>query len=134
MTETPDPRQAPGMRLTPEDRARLGFDATPEVVELEQPKDLRQWGLSWVRTAVPVAWGFVLTFAATRFPAIHALLDNPHVYAVVEGAITVAWYGLFRAVEGHLPAWLTRFVLGANTAPVYPARGIVVDGDGYEVR
>lgn len=122
MTVSPEPEQAPGTRFT------------PDVVELEQPTDLRQWGLSWIRTAVPIAWGFVLTFAATRIPAVHSWLDNPHVYAGVEATITAAWYGLFRAIEGHLPAWLTRFFLGANTAPVYPARGIVVDGHGYEVR
>jgi hypothetical protein len=92
----------------------------------DNPKDLRQWGLGWIRTAVPVAWGFGLTFLATRVPAVYAVLDNQHVYAVVDGLITVAWYGLFRAIEKHLPAWLTRFVLGANTAPVYPPVGPVV--------
>lgn len=106
----------------------------PEFADLEQPKDLRQWGLSWIRTTVPVAWGLLLTYLATRFPSVHALLGDPHVYAVVEGAVTLVWYGIFRAIEGYLPAWLTRFVLGANTAPIYPARGMLVDGDGFTVR
>lgn len=132
MTPTPEPEHNPSLGLTPQERQRLGFQS--EIVELEQPKDLRQWGLSWIRTAVPVAWGFVLTFAATRIPAVHSWLDNPHVYAGVESAVTAAWYGLFRWLESHMPAWLTRFVLGANTAPVYPAPGMVVEGESSEVR
>lgn len=104
------------------------------VLPFEPEKDLRQWGLGWIRTAVPVAWGFVLAFLATRFPAIHGLLDNAHVYAVIEGAITLVWYGLFRAIEHRLPAWLTRFVLGANTAPIYPGQPTVVAGRFDEVR
>ena len=83
------------------------------------PIDVRQWGLSWIRTAVPTAWGFVLVFLATRAPGIRALLDTPAVYAVVEGAVTLLWYGVFRWLEDHLPPWLTRFFLGANTQPVY---------------
>lgn len=99
----------------------------------EPEKSLRQWGLGWIRTAVPVAWGFVLTFLATRSPALAGLLDNAHVYAVAEGAVTLAWYGLFRAVEGKLPAWLTRFVLGANTAPFYPG-GMLPEAGPRQVR
>lgn len=85
------------------------------------PDSVRSLLLSWSRTAVPTAWGIVITFLATRAPAVAQLLDNPAVYAVVDGAVTLVWYGFFRWVEKHLPAWLTRFVLGANTAPAYPA-------------
>lgn len=86
-----------------------------------QPPSAREWGLSWIRTVVPVLWGFALTFAATRLPAIYALLvDNVHVYAFVEAVVTAAWYGLWRWLESHLPPWLTRFLLGANTQPKYP--------------
>lgn len=95
----------------------------PQFVELEggqYPQSARDYGLSWVRTAVPVVWGFLLTFLASRFPAVHALvLDNPHVYIVFEGLITIAWYSLWRGVEGKLPAWLTTFLLGANPQPMY---------------
>lgn len=87
----------------------------------QQPPSVRDWGLSWVRTAVPLVWGFALTFLATRVPSLYALLvDNGAAYAVVEGAVTLAWYGMFRWLERRLPPWLTRFVLGANTSPVYP--------------
>lgn len=87
---------------------------------------VREWGLSWLRTAVPVAWGFVVTFIATYIPAVHDLLANPYVLAAVDAAVTTIWYGLFRWLEAHLPPWLTRFVLGANTMPTYP---MVVEGD-----
>lgn len=86
----------------------------------DPPTSVRAWGLSWIRTFVPLVWGFVLTFAATRIPSVYALLDTPAVYALVEGMVTAVWYGLFRWLEQHLPPWLTRFVLGADTAPVYP--------------
>lgn len=105
---------------------------TTELPQTPEPS-VRQWGLGWIRTAVPTAWGVVLTFLASRLPALHALVDNPHVYAVIDGAVTLAWYGLFRAIEAKLPAWLTRFVLGANTAPVYPGTG-TVDLGGNAVR
>lgn len=90
----------------------------------EQPTSVRAWGLSWIRTAVPIAWGFALTLVATRIPLLHEwLASDPKIYAAVESGITAAWYGLFRWLERHLPPWLTRFVLGANTAPVYPVIG-----------
>lgn len=85
----------------------------------EQPPSLRDWGLSWIRTGVPVLWGYLLTFLASRAPAIHDLVDNPGVYAAVAGALTLVWYALARWVEPKLPPWLTRLVIGANTAPQY---------------
>lgn len=85
----------------------------------EPPTSVRDWGLSWIRTGVPILWGYVLTFLATRVPDLYALLDNPQLQAAVVGAVALAWYALMRWVEPRLPAWLTRIVLGANTAPWY---------------
>ena len=85
----------------------------------EPPASVKDWGLSWIRTGVPIAWGYVLTFLATRLPDVHALVNNPQVTAAVVGVVTLAWYALMRRVEHLLPPWLTRFVLGANTAPRY---------------
>lgn len=90
------------------------------------PPSARDWGLSWIRTYVPVVWGFLVTFLLTRIPAVGTLLGDPHVYAAVDTAVTGVWYGVFRWLELHLPPWLTRLVLGANTAPVYPR---VVQGE-----
>jgi hypothetical protein len=86
---------------------------------------VRDWGLSWIRTTVPVLWGFLLTFLATRSPELYAALDNPALLAAVVGVVTVVWYSLMRWVEPHLPAWLTRFVLGSNMPPSY---GMVLEG------
>lgn len=86
----------------------------------ETPQSPRDYSLSWLRTTVPVLWGALLAFLATRFPALHALVsDNPHAYLLFEGFLTVAWYSLWRAVEKRLPAWLTTFLLGANPQPMY---------------
>lgn len=85
----------------------------------EKPQSLRDWGLSWIRTGVPILWGYLLTFLATRAPAIHELVANPYILAAVVGAVTLAWYAVVRWVEPKLPAWLTRIVIGANTAPQY---------------
>jgi hypothetical protein len=94
----------------------------------EDPPSLRDWGLSWIRTGVPVLWGYVLTFLATRLPDVHALLDQPQVMAAVVGAVTLAWYALMRRIEHLLPPWLTRLVIGANRAPVYVS-GPVLRGE-----
>lgn len=91
------------------------------------PASVKDWGLSWIRTGVPLLWGYVLTFLATRFPDVHALLDNPQVQAAVVGAVTLVWYAIMRKVEHVLPPWLTRFVLGANTAPQY-VEGQLIEG------
>lgn len=91
----------------------------PDALEEQAPRSVRNWGLSWIRTFVPILWGYAITFVATLSPDVAGLLSNEAVYAAVVGAVTSAWYGLFRWLEKHLPPWLTRFVLGANTAPIY---------------
>jgi len=85
----------------------------------ETPQSVRDWGLSWIRTGVPLLWGYLLTFLATRAPAVHELLANPYILAAVVGGVTLAWYAVVRWLEPRLPAWLTRLVIGANTAPQY---------------
>jgi len=94
----------------------------------EAPASVKDWGLSWIRTGVPLLWGYLLTLVATRFPDVHALLDNPQVLAAVVGAVTLLWYAIMRKIEHRLPPWLTRFVLGANTAPQY-VEGRLVQGE-----
>jgi len=85
----------------------------------EAPASVKDWGLSWIRTGVPILWGYALTFLATRVPDLYALLNQPQVQAAVVGAVALLWYAIMRKIEHKLPAWLTRFVLGANTAPTY---------------
>lgn len=101
----------------------------------DSPASVKDWGLSWIRTGVPILWGYVLTFVATRVPELHALLDDPQILAAVVGAVTLVWYGLMRKIEHRLPAWLTRFVLGANAAPRY-VEGVVLNSttQGFDTR
>ena len=97
----------------------MSHENIPSIREDQGPQNVRDWGLSWIRTGVPLLWGYALTFVATLSPDIATLLSNESVYAAVAAAVTGLWYGLFRWLEKRLPPWLTRFVLGANTAPTY---------------
>lgn len=76
---------------------------------------------SIVRTAVPVGWGVLLTFLLARFPLVHDLVDTPYWFGVADAAATTAWYSLWRVTERHIPPWLTRILLGSNSAPTYRA-------------
>lgn len=96
-----------------------------------EPPSLRDWGLSWIRTGVPVAWGLLLTFLASRAPGIYELVNNPYTAGLAVGLVTLAWYSLVRWLEPRLPAWLTRIVIGANTMPQY-VEGTVIQGTVQE--
>lgn len=97
----------------------------------EPPASVKDWGLSWIRTAVPIAWGYFLTFVAARLPDVHDLLTaNPYLPGLLTGLVALAWYALMRKAEHRLPAWLTRFVLGANTAPRY-VEGTVLRSEAH---
>lgn len=101
----------------------------------EQPASVKDWGLSWIRTGVPILWGYLLTFVAARLPEVHDLLTaNPYLPGLITGLVALIWYALMRRVEHHLPAWLTRFVLGANTPPRYVEPSVrVVPSDGIDI-
>ena len=82
--------------------------------------------VSLLRTAVPVAWGYVVAFALAKIPAaadflasLGVDLNSVVVVNFVTGAATIAWYAVWRWAEPKLPAWLTRLVLGSNRAPSY---------------
>lgn len=83
---------------------------------------LRDLGISVLRTAVPVAWGYILTWVATNVPAVADVVADPRaqaVSAVITGALTVAWYALMRWLEPRLPGWFTVLVLGWSAVPRY---------------
>lgn len=88
----------------------------------------RNRALSLARTLVPILWGALLTFGATRFPVVHGFMAAQEAILVpaLEAVLTSAWYVGFRWGEDHLPAWFTRLVLGANSQPTY--RDQVADG------
>lgn len=84
---------------------------------------LGSWGVSLIRTYVPVLWGAFVGWLLTLVPALQPVLDDPSVgqgvTTLLIGACIVAWYFLARLVEPHLPPLLTRLIIGANTQPTY---------------
>lgn len=88
----------------------------------EPGQGLTNLGISIIRTVVPFAWGWALTWVASQIPLLEPALNAPAVIGLA-GALEVIlgglWYTLMRTLEKHLPAWLTVVVLGANTPPVY---------------
>jgi hypothetical protein len=93
----------------------------------EAAAKVRNWGISVLRTAVPVAWGYILTWVATNVPAVADIVADPRAQAVsalITGALTVAWYALMRWLEPRLPGWFTVLVLGWNVAPKYTVFGV----------
>jgi hypothetical protein len=84
---------------------------------------LGSWGVSIIRTYVPVAWGALVGWLLTLVPALAPLLNDPE---VGQGATTVliaasvfVWYFLARLIEPRLGPVLTRLIIGANAQPVY---------------
>lgn len=78
--------------------------------------------VSIIRTVVPGAWAALLTWAVTQIPALEPVLNQPAALgagSVLVTGLLALWYTLMRTLEPHLPPWLTRLVLGANSRPVY---------------
>jgi hypothetical protein len=78
--------------------------------------------VSIIRTVVPGAWAALLTWAVTQVPALEPVLNQPAalgVGSVLVTALLTLWYTVMRSLEQHMPPWLTRLVLGANSRPVY---------------
>lgn len=83
---------------------------------------VRDYGVSLLRTGVPIAWGYVLTWLVGLIPALQPVLERPEVIGlsnVITFGLALGWYAVMRWIEPRLPAWLTRIVLGANAAPTY---------------
>jgi hypothetical protein len=93
--------------------------STPAERNAEAAKRVRNKGISYLRTGVPIAWGYVLTFVADRIPAVSPLIEDPQVYGAVGAVVAFVWYAIMRWVEPRLPAWLTALVLGSNSVPLY---------------
>lgn len=77
---------------------------------------------SLARTAVPSAWGVLISWA------IGAGLLSPELQAqaqsfafVLVGVVIAAYYALVRFLEAQawFPTWLSAILLGAPTVPVY---------------
>lgn len=78
------------------------------------------YGVALLRTAVPSAWGAALGWAASLGLQLSPAASSVGQWLAMSVA-TAAWYAVWHWIEGKLPPWFTRLVLGANTAPSYPA-------------
>lgn len=79
-------------------------------------------GISLMRTGVPLAWGYVLTWLASAIPAVAPVLERPEVVgasSAITFALALGWYGVMRWLEPRLPDWFVTLVLGWSTAPRY---------------
>jgi len=85
-----------------------------------------------IRTGVPVLWGFALTWAISRWPAVQDALDwlteqfGTDVRTVISLILTAAvislYYWLIRTIAARFPKvapWLERFGLGSAKTPTY---------------
>lgn len=93
----------------------------------EPTPNIRDIGVSIIRTVVPALWGTGLTWLVTQAPALEPVLNRSGMTglgAVIAATLIGLWYALFRSIEAKLPAWLTVLVLGSNRPPTY----LVVDG------
>lgn len=80
--------------------------------------------ISLLRTFVPAVWGVVLGWVLINIPQLAQLLglqEGDPAPSWLIPFVMLGWYAVWRKLEPKLPAWLTRFVLGANTAPTYTA-------------
>lgn len=76
------------------------------------------WGTSMIRTHLPVAVGAGLTWLAARGLGV----DPEAQTSLITGLSAlgaVAWYGILRIVEPHLPAWARALVFGSTKSPLY---------------
>lgn len=97
--------------------------------------NVRDLGVSIIRTWVPVLWGAGLAWLVTQVPALQPVLNDAGMTGlggVIAATIAGLWYAFFRSIEAKLPAWLTVLVLGSNTPPVYD--GPVIDGTSRVLR
>ncbi|HEY8371671.1 MAG TPA: hypothetical protein VIL00_02905 [Pseudonocardiaceae bacterium] len=90
---------------------------------------IRELLISGVRTAVPYAWGVVITWLVTTglLPADAADQARDlgeRAGSVAASLVGLAWYLAARWVERQpwAPAWLVQLLLGSTHQPVYPPR------------
>lgn len=90
----------------------------------EPTPNVRDIGVSIIRTFVPAFWGMALTWLVTQVPALEPVLNQSGMTglgAVIAATLIGLWYALFRSIESKLPVWLTVLVLGSNRPPTYAA-------------
>jgi hypothetical protein len=81
---------------------------------------------AYLRTYVPIVWGWLVGLILTNVPGIESLLlmlnidpNAPAILAAITGALAIGWYALMRKIEPYIPDWLTRIFLGSPQVPSY---------------
>lgn len=79
-----------------------------------------------LRTYVPVWWGALVSFLLAHQPTIAQFFFDHHIdinsvaaQSFITGVVIAIWYAVFKTIEGKMPPWLTRLVLGSNLTPTY---------------
>ncbi|WP_207632098.1 hypothetical protein [Occultella kanbiaonis] len=91
---------------------------------------LSDWLVSFVRTAVPVAWGSLVVWLLTLLPLDPAVAESLTGFAPVLTAVVIAgWYALTRWLEPRLPLWLRTVLFGSPHPPQYG----VTDGGAHSL-
>ena len=75
---------------------------------------------SLIRTWAPMAIGAVVAYLATLGIDLDADTQTGLIVALT-GVLQAVYYAVARAIEPHLPDWVTRVLLGSATAPEYRA-------------
>ncbi|HEX3778549.1 MAG TPA: hypothetical protein VHX38_02700 [Pseudonocardiaceae bacterium] len=97
----------------------------------DQP--LSDGAISLIRTVVPVAWGFAVSWlVGLGLPLIVLARVHDLVVAAMTAVLTAGWYGLWRWLEPRVPGWLITLALGYAAAPVYTAARSDRPGPGIE--
>lgn len=75
---------------------------------------------SWLRTVVPALWSALVAWLVS-LGVPQAVTDalGGLGQTVVVPLVLAAVYAALRAVEPHLPDWLTRLLLGSAKVPTY---------------
>lgn len=85
---------------------------------------------AYLRTVVPAAWGSLVVWLVAQMPALPEpvieWLNSEATIAVVTALAILGWYWLWRRVEGKIPDWLIRVVLGSAKSPTYDGGAAVV--------
>jgi hypothetical protein len=84
------------------------------------------WGTSMIRTHLPIAVGAGLTWLAARGLGVDPEAQT-HLILGLSALGAVAWYGILRIIEPHLPAWARFFLFGSTKSPLYPPAPLVVE-------
>lgn len=93
---------------------------------------------AWLRTVVPAAWGSLIVWLVAQVPdlpeSVVTWLTSEATVTVVVALAIGLWYWLWRKIEGRIPDWLIRIVLGSSKSPTYDVDAIAQRvADAYEV-